>query len=116
MIGTTARWLVPPLLDAMATRHPKVRVVVVDATTTVAAAPAPQRAARPRRREPAGDDPDVEAEQLFDEDLLVIAPGGHPLADCERVTLAELAEHACCSNPRAPAFRDELDAKPASRA
>ncbi len=33
VIGTTARWLVPPLLEAMARDYPKVRVVVVDATT-----------------------------------------------------------------------------------
>src|SRR4051794_24152610 len=29
VIGTTARWLVPRLIRAMATHHPKVRVVVV---------------------------------------------------------------------------------------
>jgi len=34
IIGTTARWLVPPLVEAMAERHPKVRLVVVDATTS----------------------------------------------------------------------------------
>ncbi len=74
VIGTTARWLVPPLLEAMAAQYPKVRVVVVDATTTsllpqvhsgqldLAVLALPVR------------DPDVEAEQLFEEDLLVIAP------------------------------------------
>jgi LysR family hydrogen peroxide-inducible transcriptional activator len=34
MIGTTARWLVPALLPAMAERHPKVHLVVVEATST----------------------------------------------------------------------------------
>src|SRR3954453_7753403 len=34
VIGTTARWLVPPLLEAMSARFPRVRVVVVAATTT----------------------------------------------------------------------------------
>ena len=34
VIGTTARWLVPPLLVAFTERHPKVGLVVVDATTS----------------------------------------------------------------------------------
>ena len=115
VIGTTARWLVPPLLEAMAARYPKVRVVVVDATTTsllpqvhsgqldLAVLALPVR------------DPDVEAEPLFDEDLLVIAPADHPLADRERVTLAELAEHDLLLEPPGTAFRDDLDAQATER-
>src|SRR5882724_5283993 len=30
VIGTTARWLVPPLLEAMSDRYPRVHVVLVD--------------------------------------------------------------------------------------
>jgi LysR family hydrogen peroxide-inducible transcriptional activator len=115
VIGTTARWLVPPLLEAMASRYPKVRVVVVDATTTsllpqvhsgqldLAVLALPVR------------DPDVEAEQLFEEDLLVIAPSDHPLADHERVTLDELADHELLLEPPGTAFRDDLDAQAAER-
>jgi LysR family hydrogen peroxide-inducible transcriptional activator len=115
VIGTTARWLVPPLLEAMAARYPKVRVVVVDATTTsllpqvhsgqldLAVLALPVR------------DPDVEAEQLFDEDLLVIAPLDHPLAEHDRVTLPELAEHELLLEPPGTAFRDDLDAQAAER-
>jgi len=111
VIGTTARWLVPPLLESMAAQYPKVRVVVVDATTTsllpqvhsgqldlaVLALPV--------------HDSDVEAEQLFEEDLLVIAPQDHPLAERDRVTLAELAEHDLLLEPPGTAFRDDLDAQ-----
>src|SRR4051794_697553 len=115
VIGTTARWLVPPLLEAMAARYPRVRVVVVDATTTsllpqvhsgqldLAVLALPVR------------DPDVEAEQLFEEDLLVIAPVDHPLAERDRVTLAELAEHDLLLEPPGTAFRDDLDAQAAQR-
>jgi LysR family hydrogen peroxide-inducible transcriptional activator len=115
VIGTTARWLVPPLLEAMAVRYPKVRAVVVDATTTsllpqvhsgqldlaVLALPV--------------HDPDVEAEQLFEEDLLVIAPTDHPLAERERVSLEELAEHELLLEPPGTAFRDDLDAQARER-
>ena len=33
-IGTSARWLVPLVLEEVTRRHPKVHVIVVDATTT----------------------------------------------------------------------------------
>src|SRR4051812_19204986 len=111
VIGTTARWLVPPLLEAMATQYPKVRVVVVDATTTsllpqvhsgqldlaVLALPV--------------HDPDVDADLLFEEELMVIAPLDHPLAREDRVTLTQLAEHELLLEPPGTAFRDDLDAQ-----
>jgi DNA-binding transcriptional LysR family regulator len=115
VIGTTARWLVPPLLESMAAQYPMVRVVVVDATTTsllpqvhsgqldLAVLALPVR------------DPDVHAEQLFEEDLLVIAPVDHPLAERDRVTLAELAEHDLLLEPPGTAFRDDLDAQAEER-
>src|SRR4051794_26135733 len=34
VIGTTGRWLVPKLLSALGASHPKIRLVIVDATTT----------------------------------------------------------------------------------
>jgi DNA-binding transcriptional LysR family regulator len=111
VIGTTARWLVPPLLEAMAFEYPSVRVVVVDATTTsllpqvhsgqldlaVLALPV--------------HDPDVDSDLLFEEELLVIAPLDHPLAAEDRVTLAQLAEHDLLLEPPGTAFRDDLDAQ-----
>jgi LysR family hydrogen peroxide-inducible transcriptional activator len=110
IIGTTARWLTSRLLEATAERHPLVKVVVVDATTTsllpqldsgrldlaVVALPVQQ--------------PDVETEVLFAEDLMVIAPPGHPLASRESVDLTELAEHELLLEPPGTAFRDDLDA------
>jgi DNA-binding transcriptional LysR family regulator len=35
VIGTTARWLVPILFDRLSKEHPNVRLVVVDATTSM---------------------------------------------------------------------------------
>jgi LysR family hydrogen peroxide-inducible transcriptional activator len=109
VIGTTARWLVPPLLEAMSERYPRVHVVLVDATTTSLL---PQvhaglldlaDVALPIQ------DPDLESEPLFDEDLIVIAPSTHPLAEKEQVSLGELAEHELLLEPTGTAFRDDLD-------
>jgi DNA-binding transcriptional LysR family regulator len=108
-IGTVGRWLVPVLLEELTRRHPRVRVVVVDATTTslvpqllsdrldlaVVNLPVP--------------DPDVVTDVLFDEDRIVVAPRDHPLAGREEVTLAEVAEHELLLEPPGTSFRDELD-------
>ncbi|MGI8662582.1 MAG: LysR family transcriptional regulator [Acidimicrobiales bacterium] len=108
-IGTTARWLVPPLLEAMTERYPGVHVVFVDATTT---------SLLPGVRSGLLDlavvalpihDPDLESEPLFDEDLMVIAPETHPLAAHDRVGLIELAKHELLLEPPGTAFRDDLD-------
>jgi molybdate transport repressor ModE-like protein len=108
-IGTVSRWLVPRLLETMEERHPKVHVVIVDATTTSLV---PQVVADsldfavinlPLQRE------ELDTEPLFDEDRIVLAPNDHPLAAEARVTLAELSTYPLLLEPRGTAFRDELD-------
>jgi LysR family hydrogen peroxide-inducible transcriptional activator len=114
-IGTVGRWLVPLVLERVRERHPKVHIVVVDATTTSLL---PQLLAD--RLELAIvnlplTDPDVLVEPLFDEDRLVVAPDNHPLAKKRSVTIPQLAEHELLLEPPGTAFRDELDQE-ASRA
>jgi DNA-binding transcriptional LysR family regulator len=108
-IGTVGRWLVPVLLEELACRHPKVRMVVVDATTSslvpqllvdrldlaVVNLPVPE--------------PEIVTEALFDEDRIVVAPLDHPLASREEVTFEELAAHELLLEPAGTSFRDELD-------
>ncbi|HEX6422446.1 MAG TPA: LysR family transcriptional regulator [Acidimicrobiales bacterium] len=112
-IGTVSRWLVPRLLDLMAERHPKVHLVVVDATTTSLV---PQVVGETLDLAvinlplPSGE---LATEPLFDEDRIVLAPHGHPLASHDRVSLAALADHALLVEPQGTAFRDELDVEAA---
>ena len=113
-IGTSARWLVPLVLESVTAAHPKVHVIVVDATTTSLV---------PRLL---GDEldlavvnlplahPDVSVEPLFDEDRLLIVPADHPLAVHPRVAFAELGEHELLLEPSGTAFRDELDREAAA--
>lgn len=86
VIGTTGRWLLPALLNSLTVAYPHVRLVTVDATTTSLL---PQLAAG--RLDLAvvnlpASDPDVDVEPLFDEDHVVLAPLGHPLAEHKRVS------------------------------
>jgi DNA-binding transcriptional LysR family regulator len=108
-IGTVGRWLVPRLLALLWERHPKVDMVVVDATTT---------SLLPQLRNATLElavvnlplaDPDLATEALFDEARIVVVPVDHPLADRKSVTMAELAEHELLLEPQGTAFRDELD-------
>jgi LysR family hydrogen peroxide-inducible transcriptional activator len=114
VIGTTARWLVPRLLEHMGQAHPKVNVVVVDATTTLLV---PRLASGQLDLAIVNllyDEPDVDIEPLFDEEHIVVLPPKHPLFERERVTLTELADHPLLLAPPGTVFRDELDADAAA--
>ena len=89
MIGTTARWLVPLLLADLTERHPKLRLLVADGTTssletqlsagrfdlTVLTYPVSGR--------------DLTFEPLFEEELVLVVPAdGDPLTGATRIALA----------------------------
>jgi DNA-binding transcriptional LysR family regulator len=108
-IGTASRWLLPNLLRVMAERHPRVKVVVVDATTTSLV---PQVVSGALDLAvvnlPLGEE-ELATEPLFDEQRILAVPFAHPLASREHVELADLAEHELLLEPRGTPFRDELD-------
>ena len=113
-IGTVGRWLVPLVLERVTRDYPKIQVVVVDATTTSLV---PQLVAD--RLDLAivnlpVTDPDLVTEPLFDEDRLVVAPDGHPLAGRGRIHFSDLADHDLLLEPKGTSFRDELDAEAAA--
>ncbi|CAN5455358.1 LysR substrate-binding domain-containing protein [soil metagenome] len=110
VIGTTARWLMPPLLTAMGERHPKVRVTTLEANTT-ALLPQPVAGSLDLGlvNLPAVD-PEVVVEPVFEEDLILVAPPDHPLAARDEVGLAELAEHELLLTPQGTSIRVLLDA------
>ena len=110
VIGTTARWLVSPLLEVMAERHPAVTVVVVDATTTSLL---PQlevgRLDLAVLNLPV--DGDLEVDPLFEEDTILVAPTGHPLAGASTVAFHDLADTPLLLEPQGTTFRAVLDAQ-----
>lgn len=114
IIATTARWLAPLLLTAMEEAHPRVRVVVVDASTTSLA---PQVISG--RLDLAVinlplEDPDLAVTELFSEDLLIVTPPGHPIGRLDTVGLDELGDVALLLPPPGTALRQELDAAAAA--
>ena len=90
MIGTTARWLAPPLLDRMAERHPQVRLLIGDGTSATLE---PLLAAGSLDAAVVNlphNNPDLVERPLFDEDLMLVVPPGHALADRDGVTMQDL--------------------------
>lgn len=109
MIGTTARWLAPLLLERMASIHPKVRLLIGDGTSATlepllvagsidaAVVNLPQSS------------PDLAVRPLFDEDLVLVVPEGHPLAGRDSVTMAHLGGIDLLLPAPGTSFRKEID-------
>ncbi|HEX9548115.1 MAG TPA: LysR family transcriptional regulator [Acidimicrobiales bacterium] len=109
VIGTTARWLVPPLVDRLAEEYPKVRLIVYEATSVnleprlansqldlaVVNLPLP------------GDD--LVGRPLFDEDLVLVLSHDHPLAKHNTVKMADLDGVALLLPAPGTSLRDDID-------
>lgn len=115
VLGTTARWLMPRMLVALAKAHPDVRAVVHEGSTS---------SLTPRLQNGGIDaaivhlpveDAEFRVEPLFAEDMLLIVPGKHELSTYESITLKELANFPLLLPPRSTAFRRIVDRAAASR-
>jgi LysR family hydrogen peroxide-inducible transcriptional activator len=113
VIGTTARWLVPILFDSLSKAHPRVRLVVVDATTSMLLPQLARGELDLAVVNLPSDDPDVIEEPLFEEDRIVVAPRDHPLARYDELRLPDLADHELLLAAVGTVFRSELDAEAA---
>lgn len=114
VIGTTARWLVPPLLGEVERVHPAVSLVILDATTTSLVLQLADGQLDMAVVNLPMNEPDLSIEPLFDEERVLVVPGGHPLADETSVTFEALAGHRLLLEATGTAFRDELDAQAAA--
>lgn len=111
IIGTTARWLVPELMDAARIHHPGLQLIAVEGTTS---------GLEPRLASGQLDlailhlpvtGKDLVTRQLFAEDLMLVVPEGHALAEpAAPLMLEDLAEVKLLLPVQGTAFRDELDA------
>ena len=109
MIGTTARWLAPLLLEAAAQRHPKVRLVIGDGTSATLE---PHLASGSLDAAivnlPQGS-PDLIEHPLFEEDLILVLPTDHALAARTTVDLRDLDGLELLLPAPGTAFRVEID-------
>ncbi len=109
IIGTTGRWMLPPLLAAVGARYPKVRIAILEGNTTSLL---PQLLAGALDLTVVNlpvSDPQITVDELFEEDLVLVAPAGHHLASRQEVTLEEVAGHELLLPPPGTSIRVELD-------
>lgn len=109
MIGTAGRWLVPALLTSLEERHPKVHVTVLEGNTTSLVPQLVSGRVDLAVINYPTTDPDLVVEPLFDEDLIVVAPLDHPLADMAEAAVADLAKHELLLPPTGASIRVDLD-------
>jgi LysR family hydrogen peroxide-inducible transcriptional activator len=93
MIGTTGRWLIPPLLTAQRQRYPLIQLRIVEGTnSTLEPGLIQGKLDVAVISQPVGST-DLNDTDLFTEDLVLIVPADHRLAREERpAELSELAE------------------------
>jgi DNA-binding transcriptional LysR family regulator len=109
VIGTTARWLMPRLLGAMAERHPRVHPIVSEGSTTAIVPGLLSGQLNAAIIHLPIDDPELIVEPLFAEDLLLVVNTSHPLAARDQMSLTELDEIPLLLPPKGAALRRVLD-------
>lgn len=115
VIGTTARWFVPHLLERADQDYPKLRLIFIDATTTSLVPQVVDGRLDAAIVNLPVDNPDIEAHPMFEEDRIVVAPRTHPIATLDAITLAELVEHPLLLPPRGTTFRDSAETEAKAR-
>ena len=114
-LGTTARWMVPPLLTQLTRRIPGVHTSVVEGVTSTLLPRVLSGEIDAAIVHLPVSEPNLETTELFTEDLFLLAPAKHPLANRESVSLEDLAEHPILLGPRGTAQRRIIDRAAANK-
>lgn len=109
IIGTTARWLVPQLLDITPARFPDLRLIFVESTTTTLESQLDSGYVDIAVLNLPHTSHDLLLTPLFDEELVLVAPRSHPLASAEQISVHELDNMPILLPYQGTAFRQELD-------
>jgi molybdate transport repressor ModE-like protein len=109
LIATSARWLVPPLLDEVATTHPGIHLTIHEGTTTILVSRLLAGHLDGALAHLPIDEPELEVQPLFDEDLMVYVSDGHPLDVDRTLTMADLAAVRLFLPPRGTSLRRAID-------
>lgn len=109
IIGTTARWLVPRLLEIAPKRFPLLTLVFVESTTTALDGQLASGQVDIAVLNLPHAQGDLSLTPLFEEELVLVADRSHPLAASEEISIAELVDLPLLLPCRGTAFRAELD-------
>ncbi len=90
VLGTTGRWLVPRLVTGLAEVHPGIALIVAEGTSATLEPQLVAGALDLALLTLPVPSPDLLAEPLFDEELLLVAPTSSPLAGRTRISVTDL--------------------------
>ncbi|HEV8115136.1 MAG TPA: LysR family transcriptional regulator [Acidimicrobiales bacterium] len=90
VLGTTGRWLVPRLVTSVADAHPGIALIVAEGTSATLEPQLVSGAVDLALLTLPLPSPELAAEPLFDEELLLIAPLSSPLAGRDRIRVQDL--------------------------
>jgi DNA-binding transcriptional LysR family regulator len=111
MIGTTARWLAPQLMELAADRHPNLALMIAEGITTGLESQLADGQLDLAVLNFPVHGKDLLSKLLFEEDLVLVVPADHPLARLDRqLVLNDLTDLKLILPLPGTALRDELDA------
>jgi len=108
-IGSTARWMVPLLLDYARVHLPDVELRITEAATNVLEGMVASSSLDIAVVNLPASNPDLSSRMLFREDIYLVLPPGHDLAGVEDLTLADLAEVEFMAPAQGSSYRIALD-------
>lgn len=114
-IGTTARWLLPRLLPQLSRDYPKVHPTIYEGSTTTLVKRLLDGELDAAIVHFPVESLELEAHELFAEDLLLLSHTSHELAARTSITLEELSQYRITLPPRGSALRKIIDQAAASR-
>jgi len=114
-LGTTARWLMPPLLTSLTRHHPGVRTTIIEGATSALLLRLASGEIDAAIVHFPIQDPSLDVTELFAEELLLLAPTKHVLAERKSISLEELSEYPLLLAPRGTAQRRIIDRAAATR-
>lgn len=109
IIGTTARWLLPQLLGQLSRQHPGVHLTIHEGNTTNLVPRVVSQHLDGAIVHLPVDDPEVQVDPLFAEDLVLLVHTKHHLSRLDTISLAELAAEPLMLPPLGTALRRVID-------
>ena len=109
MIGTAAEWLAPGVMEEMARLHPMVHTVLSEGSTSALVPNVLTSLLNAAVIHLPIEEPDLTAEALFSEELLLLVPRGHRLHRATGVALGDLRDTPLLLPPKGAALRRIID-------
>lgn len=109
IIGTTARWVVPELMETINKYYPKIKLVIIEGTSTVLESYLLVGQVDFAILDLPISNKELTTVEFFEEDLCLAIPVDNPLSNRESVELSELSDLPLLLPLRNTGYRHEID-------